>query len=574
MGTGLADAAQDDRKRDCRSAILNIFKNFDARGDGLYSRAELTSLLQALDTRERMSEPGIGDMLEALDTDRKGWIHYEVFCDFLFSPVSTTSFSLQEGCSQIDISNLEERLSRSSPDVLRSGNSSLFASLPADNLALTEPLTEPRTLPPSRVRSIEDMCDDLERTGFSTRSTTSFDESLPLPGSGVSSRPHSPNAAANLRAVLEIAAEGFIPHAEEPLTRKAVEEDVQGFFNEIGPEEFDQALSSGLLTCSEAQLGASQKTTLTLSRTDELSRSMHLRTWGSVAPWSSNEADNAAAFVSCAQDANSLYRSYMEDGQKVIDPLPLQGTLPGERWGYFAVYDGHGGREVVDYCEARLHEIVLAELDSFATSQNALKRDVTAALQESFRKIDAQLAMIGAWKTGCTATVALVHRRGTELTLHVANVGDSRAVVLGGSGPTRLTKDHKASDPDEAARIIQDGGMVRHGRVGGSLVVSRSLGDHALKECGVTCAPDVHSLESDTSSGSRALVIASDGLWDVVEDADAEKMVADCIERALNQNTDQQAVAACLQEAAASELVEEAKARGSRDNILVMVVFL
>ena len=52
----------------------------------------------------------------------------------------------------------------------------------------------------------------------------------------------------------------------------------------------------------------------------------------------------------------------------------------------------------------------------------------------------------------------------------------------------------------EAARVIEDGGMIRHGRVGGVLCVSRSLGDHHLKNCGLSCVPEVCSLELGSGS--------------------------------------------------------------------------
>merc|ERR1712107_637796 len=96
------------------------------------------------------------------------------------------------------------------------------------------------------------------------------------------------------------------------------------------------------------------------------------------------------------------------------------------RWGFFAVYDGHGGRKEVDYCEAKLHEVVLGCLRTLPIGS----REVQGALVESFQKIDSQLAMLGAWDSGCTATVALVHRTSTDVTLHVANVGDSRVWSL------------------------------------------------------------------------------------------------------------------------------------------------
>ncbi|CAM9984539.1 unnamed protein product, partial [Sphacelaria rigidula] len=61
--------------------------------------------------------------------------------------------------------------------------------------------------------------------------------------------------------------------------------------------------------------------------------------------------------------------------------------------------------------------------------------------------------------------------------LHVANVGDCRAVLCRGGKAQAITLDHKPSVPSEAARIEAAGGFVSCGRVNGILGVSRSFGD-------------------------------------------------------------------------------------------------
>jgi serine/threonine protein phosphatase PrpC len=274
--------------------------------------------------------------------------------------------------------------------------------------------------------------------------------------------------------------------------------------------------------------------------------------------------------VSVAQDANEDFRSYMEDGHHVADPVLQRGSRgKEEQWGFFGVYDGHGGRKEVDYVEAKLHDVVLAELRGLPLGKD-IHQAVRSALVCSFKKIDDQLAMLGAWESGCTCTVMLLQRHERGLTLHVANVGDSRAVLVGSAGSKRLSVDHRASDPAETKRIQQEGGIVRHGRVGGQLSVSRSLGDHRLKSSGVSCVPDVCSCEL---SDEYAVVIASDGLWDALEDDDVRVILGSCIDAALVHGKDQQTIADYLRQHAARTLVETAKERGSRDNILALVAF-
>jgi len=58
---------------------------------------------------------------------------------------------------------------------------------------------------------------------------------------------------------------------------------------------------------------------------------------------------------------------------------------------------------------------------------------------------------------GSTAVVGLVLGR----RLYVANVGDSRALLVGkGGAVTPLSTDHKPDRPDESARISDAGGCV------------------------------------------------------------------------------------------------------------------
>lgn len=256
----------------------------------------------------------------------------------------------------------------------------------------------------------------------------------------------------------------------------------------------------------------------------------------------------------------------MEDGHKILDPMTIGRHSGEDCWGYYAVFDGHGGREETQYCETKMHEVVAAELRG--------GKEPRDALVAAFKKVDGQLAMLGAWNSGCTATVALLHRRpGGSTRLYIANVGDSRAVLVGpGGSASRLSTDHRAGDAAEAQRVAAEGGFVRHARVGGQLSVSRSLGDHHLKSAGVSCVPDV--CVRDIAPGDQALVIASDGLWDALADNDVGEVLQRSLSCARAQGGGSQGTAEFLRETCAADFVSYAKEHGSRDNILTLVVFL
>jgi len=267
-----------------------------------------------------------------------------------------------------------------------------------------------------------------------------------------------------------------------------------------------------------------------------------------------------AAMWRTACEPNSAFRSHMEDSSVVIDPF-LAGDRDGDNWGYFAVYDGHGGRQAVDYVETKLHGLILEELKAAIVAAGADRltdEAVSDSMSKAFYRVDEQLKNVGTWRCGCTATVVLAHRSPGSLRLHVANVGDSRSIAIDSANSEwRISRDHRPNDPAEIQRVESEGGFVTRGRVAGQLGVSRALGDHSLKSVGVTWRPSVCARDATQDT---ALVIGSDGLWDAMGDADVRVVV----DRAMSEKA---------HDKAADILVREAWKAGSTDNITALVAF-
>ena len=118
----------------------------------------------------------------------------------------------------------------------------------------------------------------------------------------------------------------------------------------------------------------------------------------------------------------------------------------------------------------------------------------------------------------------------------------------------RLSHDHRTECPAEVERINDCGGMVFKNRVVGVLAVSRSLGDHGLKDF-VIGVPHVRTF-SNVKSGDF-VILACDGLWDVISDDEAVGFV--------------QRIPVNGRESAARFLIDEAVRRKSGDNITVIV---
>ena len=89
--------------------------------------------------------------------------------------------------------------------------------------------------------------------------------------------------------------------------------------------------------------------------------------------------------------------------------------------------------------------------------------------------------MVGASESGTTCCLAFVKNNGNNKIVHVANLGDTRAVLSRGGMARRVTIDHKTSNESEQARIKKEGGLILKGRVGGQLAITRALGDLMLK---------------------------------------------------------------------------------------------
>eukprot|EP00929_Paragymnodinium_shiwhaense_P049900 TRINITY_DN25163_c0_g1_i1.p1 TRINITY_DN25163_c0_g1~~TRINITY_DN25163_c0_g1_i1.p1 ORF type:complete len:281 (-),score=52.42 TRINITY_DN25163_c0_g1_i1:31-873(-) len=272
----------------------------------------------------------------------------------------------------------------------------------------------------------------------------------------------------------------------------------------------------------------------------------------------------AVAAVGWADDQGR--RPEMEDGYVFVDQFGGRPTSA-----YFAVYDGHGGRQVVDFVTRELHQNVARELTKTSS--------VPDALVQAFQATDEDMVRRNIMTSGCTACVCLLQQERHARVIYTAHLGDSRAVMARGGNATRLTSmtDHKATDPLEGKRVIEAGGQIINDRVNGMLAMTRALGDHVLKmpvlpNDVVSNVPDITS--TDLSAQDSFVIVACDGLWDVMSDQQAIGVVGECLREMAPLARQLEAEGRSLAEILARMLVEEALARGSNDNISCIVIFL
>ncbi|XP_074779113.1 protein phosphatase 1D [Athene noctua] len=246
-------------------------------------------------------------------------------------------------------------------------------------------------------------------------------------------------------------------------------------------------------------------------------------------------------------------------------PGPGSGRRPRRSVAFFAVCDGHGGREAAQFARENLWGFIKKQ-KGFGSAEPA---EVCAALRKGF--IACHRAM---WKklpewpktmtglpstSGTTASVVII--RGSKM--YVAHVGDS-GVVLGVQDDPKddfvraveVTQDHKPELPKERERIEGLGGSVinksgvnrvvwkrprltHNGPVRRStvidqipfLAVARALGDlwsydFYSGEFVVSPEPDtsVHTIDPQKH---KYIILGSDGLWNMIPPQDAISMCQD-----------------------------------------------
>lgn len=328
----------------------------------------------------------------------------------------------------------------------------------------------------------------------------------------------------------------------------------------------------------------------------------------------------------CSSDEQGLWEAASGPEGAGAAPLPGMDALH-----YFGVFDGHGGADAARHCAQRMHQTVCSTILSMLTPEIAAAAVVSSLATSSKRsplepgeeqqqpdELLAASAAAAANDTGSTSSssntgapaaaqpvpaidiaasngswllpalsrafVSLDHEFGAisegsyvgttavvvligGSRMWVAHAGDSRAVLGRGGAVQVLTSDHKASRDDEVARVQAAGGHVWWDRVMGELAVSRAIGDHCLRPYVI---PEPELLMVERTPEDEVLVMASDGLWDVMNNQEAVDMAVHSLQAA--HTSGHTGVAAVKR--SANALTKAALERGTRDNVTVLVIDL
>lgn len=246
---------------------------------------------------------------------------------------------------------------------------------------------------------------------------------------------------------------------------------------------------------------------------------------------------------------------YTQQGRKGVnqDSMTVWENFNGEKDSFYCgVFDGHGPSG---------HEVSRMVRDNLPTKLSSLVKKTSTNYKSdrffsnwennfinSFEDMDEELGVessLNAYSSGCTAVNVV--KQGDNLI--ISNLGDSRAVLCTRDGnnhlsPVQLTTDLKPDIPEEVERIKS-----RKGRVFPmeeepevfriwmpeedcpGLAMTRAFGDFCLKDYGLIPTPQVTYRK--ITSNDEFVVLATDGVWDVLTNSEVVKIVASSRKRSL-----------------------------------------
>ena len=226
---------------------------------------------------------------------------------------------------------------------------------------------------------------------------------------------------------------------------------------------------------------------------------------------------------------------------------------------FLGVYDGHGGKLVSKYLKENLPIYFVKKFKkNIYLKQNRFSKhvvDVYNLIQNDLKNNHPRAVNY------CGSTCCITIQCLEEGFLWIINVGDSRAVLSNENGiAIPLSKDHKPNSPEERVRIENLGGKIIFDGVDWrikNLSLSRAFGD-------IECTPYVTHLPQiycyKLSKYDKFLILACDGLWDVLSNQDAVDFILDLETKNYRGNY-------------AKVLAKYALEKGSMDNVTVIVYY-
>ena len=236
---------------------------------------------------------------------------------------------------------------------------------------------------------------------------------------------------------------------------------------------------------------------------------------------------NCVLEYSFREDQNIDSEKLMEDKSKSIENFNNDKNQM-----IFEIFDGHGGDEMSSYLQNNLAQIY---------KQNLLLNNgnIILSLKNAFHDADDEMRnQLNIEGLGSTGT--LVHIKWeseNDLVVYSANIGDSRVSLISPENIVRLSYDHRTNDKKERKRILESGLQIIDERINGTLMLTRIFGNYEYKnkeendeesiinKKGLICEPFISKINIDLNIENQFLIIASDGIWDVLSEEDIRHII-------------------------------------------------
>ena len=230
---------------------------------------------------------------------------------------------------------------------------------------------------------------------------------------------------------------------------------------------------------------------------------------------------NIVLEYSFREDQNIDSQPLMEDKSKSIENFNNNSNQM-----LFELFDGHGGEDISNFLQQNFAQIYkqYLEINNY---------DIPKSLTNTFKELDEMIkeSLINCDGMGSTGTIVhLFWETNSKLMVYTGNVGDSRVSLISPTHIIRLSYDHRMSDEKEKNRILESGIEVIEDRIGGELMLTRIFGDYEFKtkdkKKGLICEPFLSKIKIDLNIPNQFLILASDGIWDLINEKEIQQMIA------------------------------------------------
>lgn len=232
---------------------------------------------------------------------------------------------------------------------------------------------------------------------------------------------------------------------------------------------------------------------------------------------------------------------------------------------YYGIYDGHGGSFVSKFLSNNLPQFFISKGVTYPLDVAYVNKIYDEIQKTLFTKHKKESTECG---STCLVVCHFKDANGQEY-INVMNTGDCRSVMCRGGIATPLTLDHKPDWPYEKSRILKLGGKITKKKNSDTyriddLSVSRAFGDLSSSKY-VTHRPDVYKYK--LTKQDKFIIIACDGLWDVMSSYDAvDYVLKNCYDTDMKRINQKVNISRKLAETAIIDL-------DCGDNVTCIVVF-